>query len=108
MEEIDFSLVATPIGSPPNTGAQFDLTASITSPGGTISSAGFSWNSPVFAEIQEDPYYVAEDSTTVSVTNNEWTHSVQIYQLDGTFIVRAWIVVNGVKYWSQRVESTFF
>jgi hypothetical protein len=108
MEEIDFSLVATPVGSPPNTGAQFDLTASITSPGGTISSAGFSWNSPLFAEIQEDPYYVAEDSTTVSVTNNEWTHSVQIYQTDGTFIVRAWIVVNGVKYWSQRVESTFF
>lgn len=107
MEEMSIDpIIVTPLTGAPDYNNQVDFAAQLASPIGTVSSVGFSWKILEFASVDEpDPYYSATGSITLSPPTSPFSfnHSIVVSSqfADKTCNVRAWAVIDGVKYWSE-------
>ena len=88
------------------------LTGQVNSPAGTITSVGFDYKFVGWAEIPtgNDPYYGSgATSVTLSVPDDPYTFTYttpEVNLFDGGIYVRAWAVIDGVKYWSALGNAT--
>lgn len=113
MEEMSIdALGVTPLSGAPTYESQIDMAAQVVSPIGTISSVGFAWKIITGGVIEEtDPYYSSTSSVSLAAPGSpfNFSHSIVSASPDGNknIYVRAWAVIDGVKYWSDVMTASY-